>query len=106
MSYPAELVAMGADALHLTSDQVDQWCSAAKAKASMGAMRQLLKAYRVACHYSDTEAETEASLQITSSRVFNELLLFVLKEASPNALDATKCRPCCSACSAPDASWT
>jgi hypothetical protein len=97
---------MGADALHLTSDQVDQWCSAAKAKASMGAMRQLLKAYRVACHYSDTEAETEASLQITSSRVFNELLLFVLKEASPNALDATKCRPCCSACSAPDASWT
>ena len=54
----------------------------------MGAMRQLLKAFRVACHYSDTEAETEASLQITSSRVFNQILLFVLKEASARALDA------------------
>ena len=48
----------------------------------MGATRQLLRAYRVACHYSDTEAETEASLQITSSRVFNQILLFVLKEVN------------------------
>jgi len=68
--------------LHLTSELVEQWSAAAKGKASMGAMRQLLKAYRVACHYSDTEAETEASLQITSSRVFNQILLFVLKEVS------------------------
>ena len=44
-------------------------------------MRQLLRAYRVACHYSDTEDETDASLQITSSTVFNRVLLFVLKEA-------------------------
>lgn len=71
-----------AGTLHLTTDLVEQWSAAAKAKASMGAMRQLLKAFRVACHYSDSEAETEASLQITSSRVFNQILLFVLKEAS------------------------
>ena len=76
-----------ADALHLTSELVSKWCTAAKVKASIGAMRQLLKAFRVACHYSDTEAETEASLQITSSRVFNQILLFVLKEASQGPLE-------------------
>ena len=65
---------------HVTSELVERWCSAAKGSASMASMRQLLKAYRVACHYSDSEDETEASLQITSSHVFNSLMLFVLKE--------------------------
>lgn len=64
----------------MTSELVERWCGAAKDSASMASMRQLLKAYRVACHYSDSEDETEASLQISSSHVFNRLMLFVLKE--------------------------
>ena len=73
----------------MTSELVERWCAAAKGSASMASMRQLLKAYRVACHYSDSEEETEASLSITSSHVFNRLMLFVLKEVRAASAHAT-----------------
>jgi hypothetical protein len=37
--------------------------------------------YRAACHYSDSEHETDIALQITSSRAFNRIMLFTLREA-------------------------
>ena len=74
----------------MTSELVERWCTAAKENASMASMRQLLKAYRVACHYSDTEDDTEASLSITSSHVFNRLMLFVLKEVCATPLRAPR----------------
>lgn len=36
--------------------------------------------YRAACHYSDTEQETDMALRITSSRAFNRIMLFTLRE--------------------------
>ena len=41
----------------------------------------LLQAYRLACHYGDTEEEVHETMKISSSAVFNKLMLFVLKEA-------------------------
>lgn len=57
------------------------WCAAARDQASLAAMKALLKAYRVACHYGDGDEEMAATLRITSGAVFNRVLLFMLKEA-------------------------
>eukprot|EP00891_Asterochloris_glomerata_P005532 jgi/Astpho2/5532/gw1.00079.30.1_t len=59
----------------------DSWCRAAKQNASQGAMRQVLRAFRVACHFGDSEREVHDSLRISSSAVFNGVLMFALKEA-------------------------
>ena len=40
-----------------------------------------MQAYRLACHYGDTEEEVHETMKISSSAVFNKLMLFVLKEA-------------------------
>eukprot|EP00877_Chromochloris_zofingiensis_P001779 jgi/Chrzof1/11601/Cz06g01210.t1 len=67
--------------MNVTSALVEQWCTAVKESASMTAMKQLLKAYRVACHYGDTEAEVDATMRISSAAVYNKVMLFMLKEA-------------------------
>ena len=36
------------------------------------------QAYRVACHYGDSEEQVEESMRIASSAVYNKLMLFVL----------------------------
>ncbi|KIY92006.1 hypothetical protein MNEG_15957, partial [Monoraphidium neglectum] len=68
-------------AVNVTSGMVEVWCARALEGASITAMRQLLKAYRVACHYGDSEAELDAGLRLSSGAAFNRLLLFVLREA-------------------------
>ena len=40
-----------------------------------------MQAYRLACHYGDSEEEVHETMKISSSAVFNKLMLFVLKEA-------------------------
>jgi nucleolar complex protein 2 len=71
----------------LTTKLVTAWCAAAKTGSSFQAVRRLLQAYRAACHFGDPEqtGEDEESaggrLVIASSGAFNELLLFVLREA-------------------------
>lgn len=75
-------VACGAGDLRVTEDVAVRCCEAAKASASMGTVHQLMKVYRAACHYSDSEQETEMALQITSSRAFNKIMLFTLAEVS------------------------
>lgn len=41
-----------------------------------------MQAYRLACHYGDTEEEVHETMKISSSAVFNKLMLFVLREAN------------------------
>ncbi|KAL4519392.1 hypothetical protein Ndes2437A_g07590 [Nannochloris sp. 'desiccata'] len=65
----------------ITLAMVDTWCAAAKQHAALGAMRNILRAYRSACHYGDSEEEVEATLRLGSSAVYNKLMLFVLREA-------------------------
>ena len=40
-----------------------------------------MQAYRLACHYGDSEEQLHETMKISSSAVFNKLMLFVLKEA-------------------------
>ena len=39
-----------------------------------------MQAFRLACHYGDSEVEVHETLTATSSSVFNRLLIFMLKE--------------------------
>ncbi|KAI3438608.1 hypothetical protein D9Q98_001031 [Chlorella vulgaris] len=64
----------------ITLHMVEGWCQAGRDKASMGAVRNIMKAYRVACHYGDSEEKVEEGMQIASSAVYNKLMLFVLRE--------------------------
>ena len=73
--------AASAASASITLAQVDAWTAAALDKASFGAVRSLLRAYRSACHYGDSEEEVEAGMRIASSAVYNRLMLFVLKHA-------------------------
>ena len=41
-----------------------------------------LQAYRLACHYGDSEEQVHETMKISSSAVFSKLMLFVLKEVS------------------------
>ena len=59
---------------------IRKWCTAALESSSLKAVQNLVKAYRVGCHYGDDEEETsEISFRLSDSSVFNELMLFVLK---------------------------
>eukprot|EP00850_Spirogloea_muscicola_P003296 SM000013S26465 [mRNA] locus=s13:520815:526476:+ [translate_table: standard] len=65
----------------LTSAKVDAWCAAAVApQRSAGAARSLLRAFRAACHYGDSEEDAGSPFNIASSHVFNKVMLFVLRE--------------------------
>lgn len=65
----------------ITSTMVDVWCAAVQSDAKVGAIRSLMKGFRVACHYGD-DGGNEASdkFSIMSSSVFNKIMLFVLNE--------------------------
>ena len=39
-----------------------------------------VQAYRLACHYGDSEEQVHETMKISSSAVFSKLMLFVLKE--------------------------
>merc|ERR1711937_410547 len=53
---------------------------AALNKPSVKAVQNVVKMYRLACHYGDDEEETDKmSFRLSDSNVFNELMLFVLK---------------------------
>ena len=39
-----------------------------------------MQAYRIACHLGDQEENLDATMRITSSTVFNKILLFMIKE--------------------------
>lgn len=65
----------------ITTAMVDSWCRAIKEDGKLGAVRSLLRAFRIACHYGDdSENGTAPKFNIISSGVFNKIMVFVLKE--------------------------
>ena len=64
----------------ITSESLKSWCQAAQKNASVGAVRQVTRLYRIACHYGDEEDHDE-SLKLASSAVYNNILLFMLGKA-------------------------
>eukprot|EP00249_Psilotum_nudum_P022093 c28368_g1_i1 orf=229-2787(+) len=75
------LTKLEAPTLNLTATLVDSWCQAIKNKQHMGALRNLLRAFRTACHYGDgQEEEFSSKYIINSSNVFNKIMVFTLGE--------------------------
>lgn len=65
----------------LTTAVVETWCAAVKEKHHLGALKNLMRAFRTACHYGDGELEDMGSkFSISSSHVFNKIMLYVLVE--------------------------
>lgn len=65
----------------ITIAKVDSWCKSIKERASLGAVRSLMKAYRTACHYGDDVGdESTDKFSSMSSNVFNRIMLFTLSE--------------------------
>lgn len=69
---------------------VEAWCASAT-EGSLGAMRSLVKVFRVACHYGDSEESFEGTMRITSSATYNAAMMFMLKEVHA-------CCACCTPC--------
>lgn len=49
-----------------------------------------MQAYRVACHLGDQEETLDATMRITSSTVFNKILLFMIKQVNSLALSSER----------------
>lgn len=65
----------------LTMSLIESWCKLAKEKNHVGALCNLLKAYRTACHYGDGEDDEFANkYNISSSHVFNKVMFFTVSE--------------------------
>ena len=65
--------------LIVTTALMNKWCKVAKKQAPLGTVRNLLKAYRIACNQGSGE-EVATTMKIASASVYNNLMLFVLKE--------------------------
>lgn len=65
----------------ITTEMVDSWCNSIGENGQLGAVRSLMKAFRIACHYGDDAGEeSSVKFRIMSSGVFNKIMLFVLSE--------------------------
>lgn len=65
--------------LIVTTALMNKWCEVAKRQAPLGTVKNLLKAYRIACNQGSAE-EVASTMKIASASVYNNLMLFVLKE--------------------------
>ncbi|KAL3684896.1 hypothetical protein R1sor_002918 [Riccia sorocarpa] len=65
----------------LTTAMIDQWSAAVKTKITYHTVRNLLQAFRTACHYGDSEEENQnKKYSLASGHVFNRIMVFVLVE--------------------------
>ncbi|KAJ0020655.1 hypothetical protein Pint_31286 [Pistacia integerrima] len=65
----------------ITTAMVDSWCVSIKENGQLGAVRSLMRAFRIACHYGDDAGDDSSTkFSIMSSSVFNKIMLFVLSE--------------------------
>jgi nucleolar complex protein 2 len=65
----------------ITTALVESWCNSVRENGKISAVRSLLKAFRIACHYGDDGGgDASAKYTIMSSSVFNKVMLFVLSE--------------------------
>ncbi|CAI0397137.1 unnamed protein product [Linum tenue] len=63
----------------VTIAMVESWTKAVLDGGKIGALRSLLKGFRIACHYGDDSGDDSSSnLSIMSSAVFNKIMVFVL----------------------------
>ncbi|XP_076894850.1 nucleolar complex-associated protein 2-like [Bidens hawaiensis] len=62
----------------ITSEMVDSWCKSIREERRIGAIRNIMRAFRSACHCGDDDHESK--LMSMSFPVFNKILLFVLSE--------------------------
>ncbi len=65
----------------ITSESLKSWCRVAQNNASIGAVRQVTRLYRVACHFGDEDEDQDESMTLASSAVYNNILLFMLGKA-------------------------
>jgi hypothetical protein len=65
----------------ITSESLKSWCRVAQNNASIGAVRQVTRLYRVACHFGDEDEDQDESMKLASSAVYNNILLFMLGKA-------------------------
>ena len=65
----------------ITSESLKSWCRAAQKNASIGAVRQVTRMYRVACHFGEENEDQDDSMKLASSAVYNNILLFMLGKA-------------------------
>ena len=70
----------GLNAKTLTSAVVTKLCEKAASGESLGAARNLLRAYRAAAHYGDEDEDEEAGVKLASSSAFHSLVTFTLEE--------------------------
>ncbi|XP_019441613.1 PREDICTED: nucleolar complex protein 2 homolog [Lupinus angustifolius] len=65
----------------ITTSMVDLWCKSIHENGSLNAVRSLMKAFRIACHYGDDgDNDSMAKLSVISSTVFNKIMLTALNE--------------------------
>ncbi|XP_038709841.1 nucleolar complex protein 2 homolog [Tripterygium wilfordii] len=65
----------------ITTEMVESWCNSIRENGQLGAVRSLMKAFRIACHYGDDSGDdSSAKFSIMSSSVFNKIMVFVLTE--------------------------
>ncbi|KAL2653090.1 hypothetical protein R1flu_021218 [Riccia fluitans] len=65
----------------LTTAMIDEWCTAVKKRISYQTVRNLLQAFRTACHYGDSEEDNQnKKYNLASGHVFNRIMVFVLVE--------------------------
>ncbi|KAJ6428007.1 hypothetical protein OIU84_023422 [Salix udensis] len=65
----------------ITTAMVESWCNSVRENGKISAVRSLLKAFRIACHYGDDGGgDASAKYTIMSSSVFNKVMLIVLTE--------------------------
>ena len=69
------------ESVAITSESLKSWCRAAQNNASIGAVRQVTRLYRVACHFGDEDEDQDDSMRLASSAVYNNILLFMLGKA-------------------------
>lgn len=57
----------GGPSLTVTVALLSKWCEVAKRQAPLGTMKNLMKAYRMACHHGSTEEGMAANMKIASA---------------------------------------
>ncbi|GMH21716.1 hypothetical protein Nepgr_023558 [Nepenthes gracilis] len=75
----------------MTMAMVDSWCDSIRENGKIGAIRSLLKAFRIACHYGNDDSSEK--LLVMSSNVFNRVMSFVLIEMDGILRNMTKLPP-------------
>ncbi|KAH9622743.1 hypothetical protein KSS87_004769 [Heliosperma pusillum] len=62
----------------ITMDMVNSWCNAINEEGKIAPIRNLLKAFKTACHYADSDDTSTAKLSGMSNDVLNKIMVVTL----------------------------